>query len=228
MPCVTLGASGGGTWDQQALAGVFREKLLDRMPWEGTEVEIENFNSQPAELLLPAGVIVFEIVQGESGFKPGRKLLVIAAKVNGQEVARVRMWGDLHLYGQVVCAGRQLSRGDLLTAADVILVRSDLSRLGANVVRRGEEAVGKRLSVGLGPGALVYDRFLEEPPLVERGDLVTIVARNEHLSLSVPGRLREEGTLGDLVRVKNLISRKELLARVEDERTVVVSMDGQL
>ncbi|MCK5228635.1 MAG: flagella basal body P-ring formation protein FlgA, partial [Desulfobulbaceae bacterium] len=40
---------------------------------------------------------------------------------------------------------------------------------------------------------------------------------------TVPGEVRNSGAIGELVRVKNLMSRKEILARVLDSGTVEVN-----
>jgi flagella basal body P-ring formation protein FlgA len=64
--------------------------------------------------------------------------------------------------------------------------------------------------------------MVEAPPLVRRGDLVTILALAGRISVSVPGEMRDSGVKGEVVRVKNLMSRREILARVVDKNTVRV------
>ncbi|OGR08393.1 MAG: flagella basal body P-ring formation protein FlgA, partial [Deltaproteobacteria bacterium RIFOXYD12_FULL_50_9] len=83
-------------------------------------------------------------------------------------------------------------------------------------------AIGKRLNTSLTAGAILYAALLTSPPLVARGDLVTIQIRTANLLVTVPGEVRNGGAAGDLVRVKNLMSRKEIFARVIDPGTVEV------
>ena len=64
--------------------------------------------------------------------------------------------------------------------------------------------------------------FLEIPPLVKRGDMVTIVAETDVLKITTKGVVTESGCKGDVVRVVNVNSRKELFAKVRDARTVEV------
>jgi flagella basal body P-ring formation protein FlgA len=64
--------------------------------------------------------------------------------------------------------------------------------------------------------------MLEKTPVVERGDVVTIMAAGGNLQVTVPGIVKETGFEGDLVKVQNSMSRKEIFARVVDSSTVAV------
>jgi flagella basal body P-ring formation protein FlgA len=86
--------------------------------------------------------------------------------------------------------------------------------LGEGLTRRPEAAIGKQLQASLQAGSLLYDKILKAPPLVKRGDRVIIRAKSAHLQINVNGEIQNTGGQGDQVRVKNLMSRKELYARV--------------
>ncbi|MEE9611432.1 MAG: flagellar basal body P-ring formation chaperone FlgA, partial [Desulfatiglandales bacterium] len=64
--------------------------------------------------------------------------------------------------------------------------------------------------------------MLERPPIVKRGDMVTILAESGVLRVTVPGRVLEKGYLGELVRVQNAMSKRQIHARVINNSTVVV------
>jgi flagella basal body P-ring formation protein FlgA len=60
------------------------------------------------------------------------------------------------------------------------------------------------------------------PPVVKRGDLVTIVAETDAIKITTQGVVIENGGKGDMVRVVNTSSKRELFARVKDSKTVEV------
>ena len=64
--------------------------------------------------------------------------------------------------------------------------------------------------------------MLERPPIVERGDMVMILAESGGLRVTVPGKILEKGYRGQLVQVQNTMSRKNIYAKVIDEATVMV------
>jgi flagella basal body P-ring formation protein FlgA len=51
---------------------------------------------------------------------------------------------------------------------------------------------------------------------------VTVVYHREGLSLTAKGQAKEDGTLGDRVKVMNMDSKRTLLCRVVDPHTVEV------
>ena len=53
--------------------------------------------------------------------------------------------------------------------------------------------------------------------------MVTIVAENDVLKISVSGKARSSGAEGDTIRVQNLTSLKEIPARVISATTVQVA-----
>jgi flagella basal body P-ring formation protein FlgA len=48
------------------------------------------------------------------------------------------------------------------------------------------------------------------------------MAESDDLKVTVPGRVMEKGYLGELVRVQNAMSKKEIYARVINNLTVMV------
>jgi flagella basal body P-ring formation protein FlgA len=132
------------------------------------------------------------------------------------------MSGDIHLFGDVVCAAQALQRRQIIHPDDLITIRRDISMLGPDFINSTELAVGTELKTTLRPGAILYRRFLKKPNLVKRGDVVSILAQTDQLDIRVPGRIESDGALGEIIRVKNLMSRKEVYARVVNAEEVLV------
>jgi flagella basal body P-ring formation protein FlgA len=63
---------------------------------------------------------------------------------------------------------------------------------------------------------------VEEPPAVRRGDVVSLVAEGSGLRVTTRGEVKEEGRPGQVVRVRNLSSEREILGRVVNGSTVRV------
>jgi len=149
---------------------------------------------------------------------------MLRVEAEGKEIATIRMSGIVRVFGKVLCAARPLPRNRVLDADDITLVRKEISLLGPKIVTDYQRAIGRRLKVALPAGGVILSPMLKEPLLVKRGDRVTIVANTSHVRVTAPGEARASGEAGKLIRVKNLMSRKVVLARVVDKGLVAAEM----
>lgn len=196
------------------LEKIFTDTLLANTPWPSEDLQLTNFSTRPETVEVPAGVLNYRIIDQSQSSSLGRRSMTVAVLVNGSEQERVRMYGDLQLYGEVACLTRPIPRNEILADADITLVRQNISMLGSDIIRSPEEAVGKQLKTSLRGGSLLFSHLLENPSLVMRGDQVTIVASSAAIRITVPGVVKENGAMGDVIRVKNMMSRKEIYATV--------------
>jgi flagella basal body P-ring formation protein FlgA len=59
--------------------------------------------------------------------------------------------------------------------------------------------------------------------LIKSGQIVTIVAENDRIRVTLTGKAKGAGAEGDMISVQNLNSLKEFPARVVDASTVMVA-----
>jgi flagella basal body P-ring formation protein FlgA len=82
--------------------------------------------------------------------------------------------------------------------------------------------LGRRAIRALSPGEPILAGMVELPPLVRRGDIVLLTAEGRGLRAMTQGEAREEGKMGQVVRVQNLASGREVYGQVAAERIVRV------
>ncbi|MHB1015055.1 MAG: flagellar basal body P-ring formation chaperone FlgA [Desulfurivibrionaceae bacterium] len=200
--------------DLASLKNIFSEVVLKDCPWPREDVKITNFCVHPLAMALPAGGFDYRITQKPSDFRPGSKSVIADILKDGQPQGQINMSGDLRLFGTVINTTKRLNRNDIIAADDIAARRQDISMLDTGLVSDPKQAVGKMLKLSLPPGSILYSQALEAPPLVNRGDQVTIMAKSQTIKITAPGEARNSGALGEMVRVKNLMSRREIQARV--------------
>lgn len=206
------------------LQTIFTELITTNSPLPAGDLEISHFSSTPDRVTLPAGIQKIHVVSQSHPKQLGRHTFVVDIMVDGAAKEQVSLSGDIELFGTVVCAKKALPRRSIIEASDVEQVRRNLSILGPDIVDKTEKAVGMELKTTMQPGAVLYGRFLKSPETVKRGDIVSIQAANGGLTISVPGRVQTAGATGDLIKVKNLMSRREVYARVTGPDTVQVEL----
>lgn len=207
----------------EEMAEVFHDLTSRNSPWPQEQLQVHNFIAKPATLILPDGAIEYRTTNQPHPKYLGRKVLQISVLVNGKEEGKVKMIGDLHLYGDVACATRRINRHEKLTKNNIKMVRRDITMLDEDVVQRQAKVIGKRIKTSLQPGDIIKASQLDEPVLVKRGDMVTIIAKSQGLRATAPGEAKKDGAQGDTIRVKNLLSRKYIFAEVVDNGVVQVA-----
>lgn len=114
---------------------------------------------------------------------------------------------------RTVVLARSLPKGAVVTEADLTLAEA-AGVAPDQTFRSAQDVVGRRLKAALGAGRPVLQRHLEPRWLVETGKPLVLVASAGGLAVSTPAEAVESGALGDVVRVLNLSSGREVKAIV--------------
>lgn len=210
------------TLDRQELEAIFTDIQLDNTPWPAKDLVVSDFSSSPSRLTVPMGRLDHELLTQQHRDYLGQKSIAVLIKVDGEPVGKVRMRGTLELYGDVVILNRRLGRRDTISAEDLSVSRRNITMFSHELVPSVREAVGCIVKTSLGPGTVLLSQYLEKPPLVQRGDLVTITASSQSVQVSTKGEARSQGAAGDLIQVRNLSSRQLITAQVVDQGLVRV------
>jgi len=130
----------------------------------------------------------------------------------------------VQIFANILVAARPLARGVPLTPTDITVSRQDLAAVAGNALTDASQAVGKRLRYPVATGAALNAGLLDLPPLVKRGQTVTIVSAGQGLEVRASGEALADGTSGETIRVRNLLTKKIIQATVLETGLVRVSM----
>ncbi len=208
-------------WQLEDFRSLFLKAASEKLTWVPGELKILRFVADPQDLNLPDGARAEVIFRAPP--KLGPNALLIKFSKDGQTLALVRAVGYLEAEIPVVVLKRPLPRHAILEPKDLALENKPASRLPKDVITEIEKAIGKRLRLSLRAGQILREYALETPPIIKRGALVRIVARGEAFTVSALGEARQDGRTGEVIRVRNLSSKREVFARVIDSRTVEVN-----
>ncbi len=166
----------------------------------------------PGSFTLPPGEVSCEIIPSDPQILTSRRFTFIF-RVDGRVVRNNAYRAELEARAPVAVAAVDLSRGVVLAESDINLVEMDLARL-RNPGFDPQDLVGKVLKRSLRMGQALDRSQIEEPSLVNRGDLVTIVARRGAMELTATGLARKDGKLGEFIEIRNTSSQKDILCQV--------------
>lgn len=139
---------------------------------------------------------------------------------------RQRVIVELEIKALVAAAAKPIARLQPIQAEDLVLVKLDLTQIPRKSFTSIEDVVGLRARRKIAPQTVLREDLVEKPPLVQRGDMVTVLVNTGGLSITAVGRVRQAGSLGDLIQVMNIDSNKQFQARVLDANTVVVDLSN--
>jgi flagella basal body P-ring formation protein FlgA len=142
---------------------------------------------------------------------------------DGKVVKNMTLSVDLEALAPVAIAADDLPRGTILNPEDLRMVTMDLATL-RNPCLDAQELVGKKLRRLVRMGAPFIRSGLETPPMVKRGEMVTITASKGTLTVTARGLAQENGGEDDTIRVKNINSQKEIFCRVTAPSSVEVEL----
>lgn len=127
-------------------------------------------------------------------------------------------------FTNIVVVSRNLRRGDIIKEHDLAYEKRDLSRLHHGYYINKGELTGKQLKKPLMRGNIVYQSATEEPDVIKRGQEVLLIADTKGISVQMKAKALMDGKIGQLIRVKNLSSKRVVEGRVVGGNAVKISL----
>jgi flagella basal body P-ring formation protein FlgA len=175
----------------------------------------------PRDLRLPVGAVALKTqpvkLVGETSGS-----VTVQVLIDGQEVAAVPLTFRLLRRAPVVVATRDLPTGTVLTSDDV-RVEQRPAIAGRLVVSDTAMAVGQQASMPIKGGTVLTASQLKPAVLIKRGMRIRLVCKGPTFIATATGEALQDGAAGQMVRVRNLSSLRELTGLVIDEQTAEVA-----
>jgi flagellar basal body P-ring formation protein FlgA len=118
---------------------------------------------------------------------------------------------------------RNVDRGEVLKAADVVTERRPKAELGNDAAARGN-VVGMQMRKQLRAGQALKGADLGKPDLVQRDDNVTLIYEASGIYMTARGKAIDNGTEGDTVTVLNLQSKRNVTGVVVGRDQVAIAI----
>jgi flagella basal body P-ring formation protein FlgA len=80
------------------------------------------------------------------------------------------------------------------------------------------------LAQGISRGSLIYDRQVKLTPVVKRGQIADAFVQIRSLTVRLKVEVLEDGAPGEMVRIRNLQSKKEIRGVVINEKFIRISL----
>ena len=124
-----------------------------------------------------------------------------------------------HHHLQAVALSRSLTKGEMITASDVIMIPITKQQ-NTGIFIDPDDLIGRRVKTAIHTNKPVYSHQLEPFYMVEQKKPVTIAFSNQGIYVEVAGVSLENGQFGEIIKVENLSSGKTVFGKVIANRKI--------
>ena len=178
----------------------------------GAAGEFQIVVDQPALPLGNAATLATEVTLEQFQYDPaaGRFHGALVGTFEGRERFRLPIFGRAQPVLRVPALRRPVAPDKVITAADLTWVHVWHARVPPTGLTESAEIIGAQARRRLAAQRMLTERDLGPPLLVRRGRPVELIYARPGLYVTALGVAQEDGALGDLVRVMNAQSRRQL------------------
>jgi flagella basal body P-ring formation protein FlgA len=207
--------------DDETFLDLYRGYVAKRLDKKGADFQVRRFKAI-GNRPFPEGELDIKLADLGSGEYAGNVTLSAVVYVDGTKERRVSLSGWVDRFEEVVCSKYTLPRHGVISEADLCLRKKNISKLTGNVIKTPGFAVGKRVKHNVKGGTVLTVNSVEEIPVIQKGDRVTIIAESDSLRITALGIAEDRGAIGDQIRVTNSMGKKEIVAGIVDGSTVKI------
>ena len=200
---------------------IVREALLKEDLFEGRQGVVKDIRVTD-DLVLPSGTVSYKVNFKESPIRSNKIPVSVSVFVNGEHYRKVWVTLLADILQEVVVLNHTMRRYQRITAEDIQLVAMNLTDIPPNAITGDQDIIGKRITKSLLSGTVLRSDIVEMPPLIKRGDVITLSATSGVLEVTTLGKAKSNGHRGERIKVVNLDTQKELYGYVVDAKTVQV------
>lgn len=131
---------------------------------------------------------------------------------------------EIHAYAEVLTTSRPLAKDTILAAEDISRSKREISRYRSGIFEDAEQLIGMVVKRPMPSGSVFTPREVMPKRLVRRGEPVMILAQSGGMTVRVEGEALMDGHHGQMIRVQNSRSGREITAEVIAASTVRVKM----
>jgi flagella basal body P-ring formation protein FlgA len=190
---------------------VTRDYLRHNYPWPEIEVEpIINNLELPKEA--PKKIVVLKGL-------PDRTTFLLQFQ-NGESVeyeARVKA------FDWVIKSKRAIGKDEIIGSEDIYKTLENIKHIPKGAVIKEDIVIGKVLKKSIPANFTITERNIGNIHAVKKGQQVILLFDNGRIRITTKGVARENGLIGENIKVLNTSSKKHIEGKIIDNKTVLVN-----
>ncbi len=191
------------------------------VPEDVTEFLI-NVKNLPDSIVVPLGKINVNIKCNRK--KKFNKTIILQLKVCVNQVCYKKITTSVKIciFKNVYVAKNNIVRHQLIRKDDIIIESREATKLIKKILSEKEQLYQCRAKRFITAGIIITKDMIESVPLINRGDIVTIVVQWQNVHASMLGKAMESGCLNEIIEVKNMSTKKRLKGEIISSKKVLI------
>ena len=180
-----------------------------RNGWQGMRIALDNTPLGSTQQL--ADCAQLPSVNGGSTLRLARQPLTLECS---QPHWTLKVSSEMKVFLPVVLSNAVINRGDTISSAMLKREEMDIAHTTRGFYHRIEEVAGMGAKRRMRANQVLSPDLIDQPTAVKRGERVKIIASHDGISAAMTGEALDQGSVGEVIKVKNLSSGKTIEAKV--------------
>ncbi len=201
-----------------------KEYLLSVLPVTDRETTIE-LARRPGDQWIPSkrDKINFNVSLVDSSKDRGKIELIITASSIGMRYFKIPVHFNVRVFEYVAITKRKITRNQQLTRGNVFMARRETTKIRGLAFSSRDNLTGKTAAVSIQPYTILTEDMVEIPPTIKQGSIVKLVIMSSGFNIVTKGQAQQTGYAGEVIKVKNLDSKKILYGEIIDSNRVQIT-----
>jgi flagellar basal body P-ring formation protein FlgA len=180
------------------------------------------FLREPAEIRIPDDNYEIALTRSQANGIKSRFIIPFSVLIDGEFVYQGSAALKAKIFKRVLLSSRRISRGESLNESDFYLAEQNTLSIKGVPLGIESSLLGLESKSTILKDHPILKRHTGKTPVVGRGDLVNAILTKGAMSITMKVQILDKGAPGDIVRVRNLKSKKQLKGIVTDESTIQI------
>jgi flagella basal body P-ring formation protein FlgA len=200
-----------------------REYLLSVLPVADRETTIE-LERVPADQWVPRkrDEIVLDVSLVDPNKDRGTVVLIVSASSNIVPFFKTSVIFKVRVFENIAIAKRTIKRHQRLTREDIFLGKREVIKTRGSIFFSVDDLIGKVAVRTIRPNAIITENIVETPQTIQKGSVVRLYIEANNFIIVTKGLAQEAGRIGEVIKIKNLDSKKVLYGKIINPEKVQI------
>ncbi len=166
--------------------------------------------------------IDFDISLVDSSKDRGNIDLIVSATSNSVSLFRVPVNFKVRVFEYVAISKKRIGRHHNLSRADIFMDKRETTKIRGIAFSSMENLIGNMTTRVVQPNTILTEGIVEIPPTVRQGSLIKLFIEARGFKIVTKGLAQQTGYTGEVIKVKNLDSKKMIYGKIIDSEKVQI------
>jgi flagella basal body P-ring formation protein FlgA len=190
---------------------VIRDYLKYNYPWPEIEVK-PVINNLELPKVPPKKIFILKGLPGRTTF--------LLRFPTGESIEYEAM---VKAFDWVIKSRRSIGRGEVIGKEDIYKALQSIKHMPKGSVIKEDIVVGKVLKRSIPANYTITEENIENIHAIKKGQKVILLFDNGHLRITAKGVAKEDGFIGENIKVLNTSSKKQIEGKIIDNQTIMVN-----